>query len=154
MNTTIKTPKERKRKKKRGKQKLWTCIWVCICVHAREYVKACMCLYACILAVTNVHAYVYVGEKVCDCLSELPMEASVFAMARWLSGNQRAASLVGTNMIKGWPHAARNWPRSRTGYKELSGNIFNVVMLLSKAPVKFSHDAKIIWKRERKWRMR
>lgn len=58
-------------------------VYMCACKRMYdEYVKACMCLYACILAVTNVHAYVYVGEKVCDCLSELPMEASVFAMAR------------------------------------------------------------------------
>lgn len=46
-------------------------------------------------------------------LSYLHIEAIMLAVARWSSGNQRAASLVGAKMMSGWAPAQRHCPTRR-----------------------------------------
>ena len=43
------------------------------------------------------------------------MVAITLAVVRWLSGNQRAACLVGVKMMRGWATAPMVWPSITTG---------------------------------------
>lgn len=76
--------------------------------------------------------------------SYLHIVAIVVAIARWLSGNHRAATLAGVNITKVWPHAAITCPVISTGKRPSDGIKLKTVKFRNAEPIKFSHEAHII----------
>lgn len=78
------------------------------------------------------------------------MEAIILAVARWCSGNQRAASLVGVKITRGWARAHRVWPPITTGKLAALGRLLMMPTKRSTAPNMLSQEPSTSYRTVRK----
>lgn len=71
------------------------------------------------------------------------IEAIMLEVARWCSGNQTAASLVGIKRMKGWARAPKVWPNMTNGNRSAWVSPHSVPQMRPTAPTMFSQDPRI-----------